>query len=106
MKSRSPPRKAMKPRPKSRRTQNISQFDTEFVADTFREPPPAALAKWKKAKAKRGRPVQGKGAKVISVSIEKSLLVRADKLARKKGISRAKLIAQGLNAVLAAEGDE
>lgn len=103
MKSRSPAKKAMKPRPRSRRSKDVSEFDTEYVADTFRDPPPTALAKWEKAKAKRGRPVQGKGAKVISVSIEQGLLARADKLARKKGISRAKLISRGLNAVLAEE---
>jgi metal-responsive CopG/Arc/MetJ family transcriptional regulator len=42
--------------------------------------------------------------KVISVSIEKGLLKQSDGLARRLGISRARLVARGLRAVLAAEG--
>ena len=41
---------------------------------------------------------------MVSVSIEKKLLARSDALAKKMGISRARLIARGLKAVLAAEG--
>jgi metal-responsive CopG/Arc/MetJ family transcriptional regulator len=38
---------------------------------------------------------------VVSVSIEKGLLKRADRMARKRKISRARLIAEGLERVLA-----
>jgi len=41
---------------------------------------------------------------MVSVPIEKKLLTCSDALARKMGISRARLIARGLKAVLAAEG--
>ena len=82
----------------------VRDLDEEFVADKFRPLTPAERAEWQRAKRKRGRPVQGKGAQVISVSVEKGLLAASDKLAAKKRITRAKLIARGLRAMLAAEG--
>lgn len=48
----------------------------------------------------RGRPVVGEGAKVISLTVERSLLARADALAKKRGISRAALVAQSLETIL------
>ena len=80
-----------------------ADLDREFVASTFRPPTDDENKTWRKAKRKRGRPVRGKGSKVISVSIERRLLDRTDQLARRKRVSRAQLIARGLNAVLAAE---
>jgi len=80
------------------------EFDREFVIDSFQAPTPQARAKWQKAKRKPGRPKRGKGAKVISVSVEKGLLARCDELARIKGLTRARLIARALRAVLVAEG--
>jgi len=47
-----------------------------------------------------GRPRIGKGAKTISLTVEQSLLEQADAYARRHGISRSKLVAQGLRAVL------
>lgn len=82
-----------------------SEFDREFVVDTFREPSAAERAQWENAKRKRGRPVRGQGAKVISVSIEKGLLKQADSLARAQGVSRATIIARGIRAVLTAVGE-
>ncbi len=81
-----------------------ARYDREFVIDKSRPLMPSERAQWQRAKRKRGRPVEGRGAKVISVSVEKGLLDAADKLARRKRVSRAKLIARGLWAVLAAEG--
>ena len=81
-----------------------AEFDREFVADEFAKPDRDARARWQRAKRKPGRPREGAGAKVISVSLEKGLLTQADRLAKKRGVSRAKLIARGLRAVLRAEG--
>ena len=78
------------------------EFDKEFIADTFGPPPPELAALMRRARRKRGRPRMGKGAKVISVSVEKDLLARSDALARKLKVRRAALIARGLRAVLAA----
>ncbi|HVC95843.1 MAG TPA: ribbon-helix-helix domain-containing protein [Pirellulales bacterium] len=82
-----------------------AEFDKEFVANSFHSPDAAAAAKWRDAKRKRGRPIRGNGAKVISVSLEEGLLSRANTLAKKLGIPRAKLISRGLEAVLAAEAE-
>src|SRR5690606_7070486 len=69
---------------------------------------PEERARWNKLQAglrrthrkKLGRPAKGEGVKVISLSVEKSLLERADAEARRRKISRAALVAQGLEAVL------
>ncbi len=90
---------------RSKRDADPTEFDKEFVADTFGTPSPRAKTEWKRAKRKRGRPVEGNGAAVISVSIERSLLERCDKLAKKMHVSRSRLVARGLRAVLAAMVD-
>jgi len=55
---------------------------------------------WKRFKAKMGRPKIGKGAKTISLTVEKDLLDQADAYAKQHGITRAKLVAQGLQAII------
>ena len=57
-------------------------------------------ALWERAKRKRGRPPVGEGAKVISLSVEKSLLQRSDNLAKKEGLTRAQLFARALETLL------
>jgi hypothetical protein len=79
-------------------------FDREMVADTFRPLEAPERVRWEKARRKPGRPRRGAGVKVISVSVERRLLVRSDALARNLGITRASLVERGLKAVLAAEG--
>ncbi len=86
------------------RARELASYDREFILDESRAMTPAERRLWERAKRKRGRPVQGRGAQVISVSVEKSLLEASDKLAAKKRITRASLIARGLRAVLAMEG--
>ena len=81
-----------------------SEFDQEFAADTFGEPDEAAQDKLERAKRKPGRPVRGAGAKAISVTVEKSILARADALAEKLGITRAQLIERALAEELARAG--
>jgi hypothetical protein len=82
------------------------EFDREGVAETFGPMTAEAEAAWKAARRKRprGRPRVGRGVKVVSVGIEAGLLKRADAVARKRGISRAKLVAEGLETVLGREG--
>jgi len=80
-------------------------FDEEMVVDTSRPLSAAERKAWETARRKPGRPRRGAGAKVISVSVERTLLARSDALAKDLGISRASLIERGLRAVLgAAEG--
>lgn len=61
---------------------------------------PAQRAQWRRVKRKMGRPKVGKGAKVISLSVERGLLKEADAFAKRHKLSRAKLFALGLEAVL------
>lgn len=54
-------------------------------------------ARWERVKRKKpGRPRIGDGAKVISLSMERGLLERADAYAKRAGISRAQLVAEGI----------
>jgi hypothetical protein len=77
-----------------------AEFDREFVADTFGPPTPQQRAQDRRARRKRGRPRVGRGAKTISVTIERGLLAKADRLARRLRTSRAALIARGLQSVV------
>jgi hypothetical protein len=79
-------------------------YGLEMVIDQFGPLQGEARKRWNRARRKRGRPRRGKGAKVISVSVERELLSRSDHLAKEIGVSRAGLIERGLKAVLAAEG--
>jgi hypothetical protein len=49
-----------------------------------------------------GRPRIGAGARRINVTIEQTLLAKVDAYARKRGMTRASLVAAGLQKVLAA----
>ena len=80
------------------------RYGQEMVVDEFKPMSPAARSRWQRARRKPGRPKRGKGAKVISVSVERELLSRSDDLARNLGVSRASLIERGLKAVLVVEG--
>lgn len=53
---------------------------------------------------KMGRPKVGEGVKVVSLSVEQSLLRRADALAKRRKMSRAELVADALRAALAKAG--
>lgn len=77
-----------------------AEFDEEFVADSFGKPTEKQEARLQQAKRKRGRPKIGKGVQVISVSIEKGLLGKTDRLAKKLKVKRATLISRGLQAIL------
>jgi hypothetical protein len=79
------------------------EFDEPFVIDKFRPLTPEERKLWNRAKRKGGRPRVGQGVKVISLSVEKGLLAKADRLAKKLNISRAQLISRGLQKVLADE---
>ena len=78
-------------------------FEQEFIADSTRQPTAAERRRWVKAKRKMGRPKIGQGAKVISVSVEKGLLKKVDRLAKQLRISRARLISNGLQNLIRSE---
>jgi hypothetical protein len=84
----------------------VAEFDKEFIADTFKPLTPAQRKWWNRVRRKHGRPRKGLGHKVISVSLEKGLLKRADAFVKKSGTTRAALIARGLESILPAEKRE
>jgi len=49
----------------------------------------------------RGRPMVGKGAKIVPVSIERELLTQADAFAQRHKLKRSEMVAQGLRLVMA-----
>ena len=88
----------------SRLAEATASYGREMIIDDFKPLTDATAKRWKLARRKPGRPRRGKGAKVISVSVERELLSRSDNLAKDLGLSRAAVIERGLKAVLAAEG--
>jgi hypothetical protein len=87
--------------PDAEKERIVAEFDKEFIVDTSRPLNAAERKIWERAKRKMGRPTNGEGHKVISVSVEKRLLRRADAYAKKLRMTRAALIARGLESVLA-----
>ena len=55
--------------------------------------------RWQK-RATIGRPVVGKGAKPVAVTIERALLKRADAYAKAHGLKRSELISRALRTVM------
>ena len=83
--------------------QATTEFDREFVADTFGPPNARQRAQLARARAKRGRPRVGAGSRTICITVEKGLLAQADRLAKKLRLPRAALVARGLQAVVGEE---
>jgi len=79
------------------------EFDAEFVINQTTPLSPADRKLWARLKRKQGRPKLGAGTKVVAVTVEKTLLAKADKLAKKLKTSRAQLIARGLRRILEEE---
>src|SRR5690348_2458398 len=80
---------------KERIYQEIENESTESMLARSRPLNARERAQWRRFKAK-GRKV----AKTISLTIEKDLLKRADAYAKRYGMTRAALVAQGLQAIL------
>ena len=91
--------------PRKQAAPRTGELEREFVAATFGPMSAEQRKRWQRVKRKRGRPRKGQGARVVSISVERLLLARSDALARRMGVTRAGLIARGLKAVLAAEGE-
>jgi len=83
---------------------DTAKFDREFVADRSRPLTRRLRGQLRKASRRGGRPRIGRGAKKVLVTIERDLLKRSDALARRKKTSRSRLIAMGLETLLAAPG--
>jgi hypothetical protein len=55
-----------------------------------------------RAARKAGRPRVGAGAKRINITVEQTLLEKADAYARRHGLTRAAVVAKGLKKIVAA----
>lgn len=80
--------------------QEVAKFDREFVIDESRPLTRRQREQERRARRKPGRPVVGKGAQRVLVTIERGLLRRSDAYAKQHGLTRAKLVARGLETVL------
>jgi hypothetical protein len=78
----------------------VARFDRPIPLRETRAMTPAERRQWQRAKRRPGRPRRGKGTRVISLSVEQTLLEKADRAAKRAGISRAALFEMGLHAVL------
>lgn len=61
--------------------------------------------RFERVKKKLGRPKVGKGARVVSVSVEKALLDSADAFAKREGIGRTELFVRGLRLAMGLEAN-
>jgi hypothetical protein len=78
----------------------IAQFENGTDAVDWRPLNAAERKQWNRIKRKMGRPVIGKGSKMVAVSMEIGLLKRVDKYAKAHSMKRAEMIAQGLRLIL------
>jgi len=85
--------------PDAEKERIVAPFDREFVPTLPLNA--AQRQQWRRLKKKMGRPRIGRGTRVISVTVEKGLLHRLDRYARSHDLSRARVIAQGVERVLA-----
>jgi hypothetical protein len=85
--------------------QAAAQFDREDYSPRFLKAPADQRRRHDRAirlaKRKRGRPPVGGGAERIQITVERTLLAEADRLARWQQMSRSELIARGLRMALA-----
>lgn len=83
---------------------DTSEFDQEFIADTFRPLTADEKKHWARVRAKKSAS-NGKRKTQVAIEVDPDLLDRVDVLAKRLGVSRDSVIARGLKAVLAATGD-
>jgi hypothetical protein len=77
------------------------RFDEPNAADSSRALTKSEKQQWKRVKRRRGRPIVGQGFQRVSVSMERKLLQRATALAKKRRMSRSKLLASLVEEALA-----
>jgi hypothetical protein len=78
-----------------------AKYDKEFVAMDEGKPLTAAQKALHLKAKRRGRPQVGRGAKTIALTVERDLLDKADTFARRHGLKRSEMVAQGLRLLMA-----
>lgn len=82
----------------------LAAATAEFDREDLTNPRPLRgnkLERYKRAKALRGRPPVGGGSKAVTVTLERGLLDRVDRVVRRRKTTRSQLIARALVAELA-----
>jgi hypothetical protein len=83
----------------------VSEYlDRPDAAREFRPLSAAQRRRWERVRLKPGRPKVGKGTKVVSVTVERGLLGRADAYAKAAGLTRARLVSLALESLLKKAG--
>jgi hypothetical protein len=80
----------------------VEKFDMPTDLSQTTPLSPESKALHAKARRKAGRPVTGRGAVVIAVSVERSLLEQIDAYAASHGMSRAAMLAMGAKRMMVA----
>jgi hypothetical protein len=78
----------------------VADLDRPIPFSETRAMTVAERRQWQRAKRRPGRPRRGMGVRVISLSVEQSLLERVDAVARQTGLSRAAIFEVGARAAL------
>src|SRR5687768_16080368 len=73
-----------------------AEFDKPMVIDTFRPLSAAEREAWQRATRGNGNGKAKQKSAHVRVTLEPRLLKQADALARKRGLSRSQLVAEGL----------
>jgi hypothetical protein len=76
------------------------EYDREWTGPGLPGKPLTAADRNLHRKA-RGRPMVGKGAKIVPISIERDLLKSADAFAHRHKLKRSEMVAKGLRLVMA-----
>ena len=79
----------------------VAKFDREMIGLPGKPLTASQKAQHRRA-AKMGRPITGKGAKRIAITMERTLLGKVDSYARKNKMSRSATIANSVRALLKA----
>ena len=87
---------------KEMNARELAASTAEFEGPVIERTRPMNAAERGRWKAARRRGRVGRGSKAVSVTIEVGLLERADRTAKRLGLTRAQLIARGLVEVLGA----
>jgi hypothetical protein len=81
-----------------------SQYDTPWTGRGLPGKPltaaQRALHRGAASKARAGRPMIGKGAKIVPVSIERGLLKETDAFAKRHKLKRSQMVAKGLRLLM------
>jgi len=82
----------------------LDRLGEEAEKITFDDTRPLTVAERRQLDhiSRKGRPRVGAGARRINVTVEQTLLGRVDVYAKKHGLSRAAMVAEGLKRILAA----